>query len=704
MKKRKMLGFLGLSILCSLALMSCEVKNDNTETNENTTTESNADTNTDTTSKTTVTETPEETEEKVAPVVTDDTSTLDVVVEETESTVDDAVTESENVYTITAAGEYSFSGDIKEGSIVVNAPDCDVIINLEGVNITSTKTAPINIIAASSVEISAKSGTQNYITDNRTTASDDDPTAAIYSTCDLKLKGKGELNVYGNYNNGIHSKDDLEIKNETLYVKALNNALKGNDSVTLENINGTIISTGGDGIKTTNTDISSKGNQRGIITIIGGILNIYACCDGIDASYNVEIVADDEGNEPTINIYTNSYSSYSNDSPSTISSSSTLYLQLSSSYYSSSYDYYVYCYDTSNPSDGEFIIFDYYQIQTSGRGFGGFSQTSYYYLKANVDPSVYSGVQVYMFEKGTTPTTTNYFAASTGQAINSTKDMLVVKSITTSTKKIGIDWSNYSSTTTSQMPGGMGMNEGNTDKTSYSTKGIKADNDVNISAGNILIKAYDDGIHASSNVTLENGEVSTGNVNINGGTIIVLSKDDGIHADDTLTINNGNVTITSAYEGFEGKKIVINGGNNSIYATDDGINAQSSILITNGTTAVIVASGDTDAIDSNGTYSQTGGTVISMNLAQSGTATVLDTDSKASITGGVFLGFGNLETTPSLTNVKSTTKSVSLATGTYTLKFNDEVIATFETKANYSKLYLAGVSGTYLVGSTTISI
>ncbi len=695
MSKKKILGILALFLTFSLA--SCELSS---------LTNNNSKDSNDVTGTNTVTEETEsvDNEQTEAPEIKDTTSNLTITVEENLELGTGEYSVLNNIYTITKAGEYSFEGDLSEGSIVIDAEDADVIINLNGVNIKSSTTSPINIVNASSVEIKAKSGTSNYITDSRNTDSSD-LTAAIYSTSDLKIKGKGELYVYGNYNNGIHSKDDLTIKNLTLYVKALNNAIKGNDSVEIENANLTVISTGGDGIKSTNSDISTKGNQRGTITILGStVISVYACCDGIDAAYNVDIKADDEGNKPDINIYTNAYSSYSDDTPTTISSSSTLYLQVSSSYYSTSYDYYAYCYDTSDNSNGEFIKFDYYTTAQSGMGFGGRGSSVYYYLKANIDSSKYSGVQIYMVSAGTIPTTSSYYAASTGQAINQTKDMITIKSVTTSTKKIGVDWSNYSSSSQPSMPGGFGVNDGNNDKTSYSTKGIKADNEINIEAGNILIKSYDDSLHATSNVTLENGEVSTGNINITGGTLTLLSKDDAIHADNELIVEGGTITVSSAYEGFEAKKISIIGGNHSIYGTDDGINSSNEIVISGGVISILVQSGDTDAIDSNGTYTQTGGVVISMNLSSSGTATVLDCDSTAKITGGVFLGFGKLETKPTVSNVKSTTKSASLSKGTYTLTYNDTDLATFTLSTSYSSFTLIGQSGSYKVGSTSISL
>ncbi len=702
MNKKKLLGLLALLGTFSLALAGCEadvLKDENIPAGTTTSTDATGET---------VSTTSESAENEVeeAPTVSEK-NTISVTVESNTELGTGEYTVENNIYTITKAGEYTFTGELSEGSIVVNAEEAEVIINLNGVNISSAATSPINIIAAGDVEISAKSDSVNYITDNRTTASDEDPTAAIYSTSDLKIKGKGELYVFGNYNNGIHTKDDLTIKNLNLYVKAVNNAIKGNDSVEIENAIATVISTGGDGIKTTNSDISDKGNQRGSIVILGStVISVYACCDGLDAAYDVEIKADDEGNEPELNVFTSTYSSYSDDSPTTNSSSSTLYLKLSSNYYSTNYQYYAYCYDSNNSENGDWVEFSYYQTTSSGMGFGGRSSSYYYYLKSDVDTSNYSGIQIYMFTKGSTPSTTSYYARSSSQNINSSMDMLTVSSVSTASKVINVDWSTYSSASTTSMgPGGMGgMNQGNTEKTDYSTKGIKADNQITISAGTIVIKAYDDGLHATSNVTLENGSTSVGNINISGGSISILSKDDGAHADGTLTVSGGSINVSSSYEGLEGTYIIISGGNHYVYATDDGLNSQTALKITGGVTAVLVASGDTDAIDSNGTYTQTGGVVIAMNMQSNGTASILDCDSTVKITGGTFLGFGNMESKPSVSNVKSTSKSVSMSKGTYSLTYNDETLASFELKTSYSSFTLIGASGTYKVGSTSVSL
>ena len=609
-------------------------------------------------------------------------------------TVDGTYEINDNVYTITSAGTYDLSGELEEGYIIVSASDTDEVnINLDGVSIKSTINSPILIKSASKVEISAKNGTINIISDDRENIDENDESqgsAAIYAECDLKLKGKGNLYVYGNINNGIHSKDDLELKNLSLYVKANNNALKGNDSVTIDSLTATIISELGDGIETTNSDISSKGNQRGIITITGAAyLDIYACCDGISAAYDFISETDANNNSPTVNIYTNAYSGYTLENASQLDS--TMYLCLSGSQYNSSYYYYAYLYnDDSSSENGSWVKLNL--TQTVNKGF-----TSYYYLSGNISGD-YNGIRFYVFTSDS-PSLSTYYAASTGQTINETKDMFMVSSISQSNKKIGGDWTNYSSQSQMSGPGGMGgMNDGNQDKTSYSTKGIKADNEISISSGVFMIKSYDDALHASSGVALENSETSKGNINISGGDLTITSKDDGIHSDGILTISGGNIYVLTAYEGLESPSINISDGNIYVYSTDDGLNASgnnANITISGGYVNIRVASGDTDAIDSNGTYTQTGGTVISANMSTSGTATPLDTDGSAKISGGLFIGFGNMETTPSLTNVKSSKISSSYSSGDYKLMSGENVLAEFELFASYSTMYIASSSGSY---------
>ena len=113
-----------------------------------------------------------------------------------------------------------------------------------------------------------------------------------------------------------------------------------------------------------------------------------------------------------------------------------------------------------------------------------------------------------------------------------------------------------------------------------------------------------------------------GYIYIADGTFNINASDDGIHATSVLQIDSGNFTL-KAYEAIESTYIQINGGQFNISAYDDGINAarKSSfyspvIEINSGTIKLVIASGDHDAIDSNGDLIITGGIIdITSNSA-----------------------------------------------------------------------------------------
>lgn len=208
---------------------------------------------------------------------------------------------TESVYSIT--GKFS-------GSIVIDIGDTHKFeLELSGLSLISDKVNPITILSGDEVSVQAKKDTKNYIYDNRDQIPESDTSSlsgAIHSAVDMEISGKGELWVVSKNNNGIHSKKDLQVQNLSLVVSCKDNALKGNDSVTLENARATLISSCGDGIKTTRTDISDKGNQRGTVLFDNGYYNIYSARDGVDAAYNVVVNAG-----TTLSIFTNKYSNHS---------------------------------------------------------------------------------------------------------------------------------------------------------------------------------------------------------------------------------------------------------------------------------------------------------------------------------------------------------------------------------------------------------
>ena len=253
-----------------------------------------------------------------------------------------------------------------------------------------------------------------------------------------------------------------------------------------------------------------------------------------------------------------------------------------------------------------------------------------------------------------------------------------------------------------------------------SEKGLKAANEIIINKGTVTISASDDAIHSNYGTSLENGKKGLGNITINDGLIEVASGDDGLHADNTLTINGGTVLVTGATEGFEGNYININGGHSYIYGTDDGVNCSKksfsscAFTMSGGYLDVAVKNGDTDGIDSNGSFSLSGGTIVtrgSPGSTGSGMSTGLDVDGTISMTGGTLIAFNGLEKSPSSSSTikyagtsnanssmgggfggpggpgaKSSSSSISFSSGSYVLSgdgldisfVNDYVYGSFQ--------------------------
>ena len=517
------------------------------------------------------------------------------------STDGSTITQNDSVYTITQAGEYTVTGLLSEGQIVVNADDnAEITIVLNGTSITCSNGSPIYIKNADNVKIKSEENTYNCIVDARAEADDnsdnsssENGNAAIYAACDLKLVGKGALSVTGNHNNGIQSKDDISIKNVTIKVNAVNNAIKGNDEVAIESGEIIAISRKGDGIKTSNSSLSTKGKQKGNVTISGGNIDIYAACDGINAAYGVDVSGD--GN---LNIYTDTYSDYSEAVAADNSGSSANSL--------------------GNPPDMN-------NTQNNGN--------------IGNPPDMNNSSS----NSGNNPDMKGNFSGGNGAA--------------------------------NGMPGN--NSSGNSSKKSYSTKGIKAESEINISGAAINISSTDDGIHANSDSgVLETGEDGKGIISISGGTITISTGDDGIHADKELNITDGYINVLTSYEGLEAITINISGGQSFIYAADDGINACTGdgtstplINITGGYVDVTTGSGDTDGIDSNGSYTQSGGMVLVKGGSSSGQVSgSIDVDGNITITGGTCVALGGICETPVNSVNAYVFSSVSFNAGSYSVK------------------------------------
>ena len=191
------------------------------------------------------------------------------------------IADSEKAVKITAEGTYVVSGEHE--SITVSAPDtAKVHIILKNATVSNTSGPAIYIENADKVFITAYKNTTNTLSDGTSYTGDFKDTnidGTIFSKTDLTLNGEGTLNITGNCKCGAVSKDDLIICGLNLTVKSTGCALEGKDCVKIKDAAITV-SSGGDGIRSTNTEKTNKG----FVYIETGNIDITSGNDGIQAA------------------------------------------------------------------------------------------------------------------------------------------------------------------------------------------------------------------------------------------------------------------------------------------------------------------------------------------------------------------------------------------------------------------------------------
>lgn len=228
--------------------------------------------------------------------------------------------------------EISISGTCSHGQIKIDVdkntyPDGTVDLSLEGLTLSNSKDSPIYIASIGDIcNISIQKDTQNTLEDGTNYTNADNGNGVIYSKDDLKIKGKGTLNINGNCDFGILSKNDVKIDNGTLNINSKGVSIKGKDSVTIgdkddlntkdafDTLKLTLNSETSDGIRSTNPkDDTSKtaenkdygDGKEGEITIYGGELHITSYRDALQSAGNCTV------NGGTLQLYTYQGSEYS---------------------------------------------------------------------------------------------------------------------------------------------------------------------------------------------------------------------------------------------------------------------------------------------------------------------------------------------------------------------------------------------------------
>ncbi|HWV15394.1 MAG TPA: carbohydrate-binding domain-containing protein [Cellvibrio sp.] len=190
--------------------------------------------------------------------------------------------------TITAAGNYRFTGKLLDGQIIVNTTAKETVrLIFDGINIANSTSAPVNIAKAEKVVVILSDTSKNYLTDPATyvfASGEDEPNAALFSKANLTIAGQGELIVDANYNDAIASKDGLIIHSGNITVDALDDGIRGKDYLVIQSgiLN---VTSAGDGLKSDNEDVGA-----GIIAIAGGTIKVTASAgDAISGETAVQI-------------------------------------------------------------------------------------------------------------------------------------------------------------------------------------------------------------------------------------------------------------------------------------------------------------------------------------------------------------------------------------------------------------------------------
>lgn len=189
---------------------------------------------------------------------------------------------------------YQLSGSANDGSLTLDGSyKCTVA--LAGVTLTNPNGAAINITNSKRIQLSAKSGTVNTLTDGNGSQK-----ACVYSKGQLQLQGNGTLNVAGKLKHGIKSASYIVVKNLTLNItSAVGDGISCEEYFWQKSGSITISGTGDDGIQcdlggTTSTGETTdhEDEDSGSAYLEGGTLNITvtaAAAKGIKCDGNLNI-------------------------------------------------------------------------------------------------------------------------------------------------------------------------------------------------------------------------------------------------------------------------------------------------------------------------------------------------------------------------------------------------------------------------------
>ena len=555
--------------------------------------------------------------------------------------------------TILFGGTYKITGSLSDGQIAVYTDDGDPVrLILNGVNINCSTSAPISIMDAEEVFIILAEGTENFVGDAATYIFDDpsnnEPNAAVFCKSDLTIMGNGVLNVVGNYNDGIASKDGLVIESGTVNVRSVDDGTRGRDYIIIKS--GVLnLDVGGDGLKSDNPENATLGN----ISVENGTINIVSGGDAFQAekkvlitggSFNLKsgggsggVVAGNvsaKGIKGLVSVTIDGGIFNIDSADDALHSNGTITVNSGSFALS---------------AGGDAIHADHFVEVNGGniniaRSFEGIESATVTINDGKIhitssDDGIDAVLNVQNPNSGDVSIVNGVIdITSGGDAIQAERNVVIADG-------------DFAFTT--------GGGSGNTVAADASAKGVKGVTSVVIKGGTFTISSADDALH------------SNGAITVNAGTLVLSSNDDAIHADGSVEINGGDINVGKSFEGIEGAVVTINGGDISIVSSDDGIDAMGSLTIAQG--VINIQSGG-DALQANTNVLISGG---SFNLVSGGgSLNTISTDFSAKGIKGVTsvtISSGTL-TIDSADDTLHSNGNVIISGGSFTLLTGDDAI------------------------------
>ena len=201
---------------------------------------------------------------------------------------------------------YTLSGTSTDGEFALSG-SYKCTVQLAGLTLTNPSGAAINITNGKRIQISAKNGTVNTLTDG----ANGEQKACLYSKGQIQLQGQGTLNITGKTAHAIKSGDYITVKNLTLNVLgAVKDGISCNEYFLMKSGTVSISGVGDDGIQADLDGTTSTGEttdhedeDSGNIYLHGGKLTISTTAVGTKGLKSAgDITVDESSQELTVTV------------------------------------------------------------------------------------------------------------------------------------------------------------------------------------------------------------------------------------------------------------------------------------------------------------------------------------------------------------------------------------------------------------------